>query len=120
HQLGAVMHTATIPDDGQRSMKMCLQVTQIAYDILAVNIRVVRQQIEVQGQPLTLGANADAADGRDAVAAIPSIQDRRLASRSPGTAHGRSQEEAGFIKENDMGVASLGFPDDARKLLGLP
>jgi hypothetical protein len=62
---------------------------------------------------------SDAADRRDALAAIPGSQNKRLAARRPGVADRRSQHETGFIKKNQVIIAGLSFTDNARKLTSL-
>ena len=64
--------------------------------------------------------SADAADRRDTLAAIPGIQNRRLAARRPSAADRRGQHETGFIEKNKVGIAGLSFTDNAWKRTRLP
>ena len=65
-------------------------------------------------------ANTGLSNGRDAVAAVPAVQHRRLTTRRQGPSHRWRQLEAGFIEENDMRPTSKGFAEDAREFVTQP
>jgi len=102
NHLGAIMHLAAIPDNGDRAGKMTLKLTQKADHILSMNIFIVRQQAKVQSPTFANGTNSDGTDGRDAISSIPAIVNGCLATRGQGSANGRSEHETRFIRENQM------------------
>ena len=57
----------------------------------------------VKAEALTAGADRETGNDRDAIAAVPVAQQRRVAARRPGTQHGGREHETGFVYEDEVG-----------------
>lgn len=109
-----VMNTPAVPQDGQRTAQLGFEPPQILHNVFAMHVSVVRQQIEIQIQAAVLGADRNAANRRDAVAAIPGVHGGGVAARRPGSTKRGGQHKAGFVEKNQVGVAQLSLVGDAR------
>jgi hypothetical protein len=69
----------------------------------------VGMEVDVQAEPLTLGAERDRGDGRDLVPAVSVSHERGLPPRRPRAAHVRDQQKARLVQEHQMGVQAPGF-----------
>jgi hypothetical protein len=64
---------------------------------------VVLIKIAVERASITLMTDSNPRNGRDAVMAIPMMDDRRLTHRAPCLSDRGNQQEARFVEENDVG-----------------
>src|SRR5580704_9785039 len=120
HQQRLVMDGAAVPHNGQRARQMLLEMLQECHDVLGMDRRVVGQQVEVEIQMADARADRDAADSPNAIAAIPTTEDRRLPTRRLRATNGGGQLEPGFIEENEVGLAYPGLAHDTREFISLP
>lgn len=91
-----------VPDDDHWSAQVAQQVSQEGTDLLMLDV--LGMEAPIEPQPLAPRAHRHAGDDRDLVAAIAMPDDRRLATRGPGPAHGRNQQEARLVDEDEMGA----------------
>jgi len=64
---------------------------------------VVMVPLVVEAEALTDGADRETGNDRDAIAAMPVAQQRRVAARRPGAEHGGREHETGFVYEDEVG-----------------
>jgi hypothetical protein len=77
------------------------QVAQEVADLRAPNV--VRVDLVVQVQPVTLGTDRQAGDDREAIVSVAVLDDWRLPAGRPSGADAGDQEEARFVREDDVG-----------------
>src|SRR5262245_3552469 len=117
HRLRAVVDVRSIPEDRHRPGQVPPQLLQECHRVLAVGVRVVGQQPEIQPQPSPLRAYGHGADRRDPVVAVPALQDRGLTPRGEGAADRRGEHEARLVEEDQVGLPASGSTDDAGQFL---
>ena len=67
-----------------------------------------RQAPEVQADPVVPGADRKCRNDRNPLALLVVVEDWGVPSHGPGAAHGRYQEEAAFVEEDNVGAQVLG------------
>ena len=105
HEATGVRRPA-VPQEVDVPAQMPEQVLQEAADLLLSDVLEVELEVEVEPPPLR--TDGDRRDGRDAIATIEVPDDRGLTDRRPGLGDCRSQEEARFIGEDDVGTQPRG------------
>lgn len=113
------MNVGPIPNHGERTQRL-LELAQESDDVRRLDRGIVGEQCEVEVEPGLLRTQRDTANGRQPVAAIPALQQRRVSLRSPGAPHRWRQHEAAFIEKNQVRVASAGSLDDAGEDIAFP
>src|ERR1700722_4132615 len=116
---GLAVNLVAVPDQ-RHPWQVTFEQPEEVDHLVAVEVLLVRQQLEVQPRPLLPGTQRDGTDRRDLVASVPTGQDRRLAPRRQRASHRRRQLEARFIEEDYVGVPLPRLPQDAREGLLLP
>lgn len=94
HQSRGVVDVDPVPDNAQWSLQLPDKKPKEVHDILGSCVPVVRQQLEVEAQPISPGADRDRADCRDPVVARPALLDRGLPPRRIGPADQGREHEA--------------------------
>jgi hypothetical protein len=105
--LFATVNSSTIPEQKDRSAQVLEQVFEKGAHIQSVKIPTSKLHIESQTFPL--GRHCKSTDGRDPVLFVEMIEDRGLSSGSPGPGDVRNEQEARFIKKDQMGPKSFRF-----------
>lgn len=90
-----------IPKNVDMAAQMSQQMAEKGTDLRVLDVLGV--QPVVQAQAMAPGADGNPRDDRDAIAPGAMAYDRRLPSRGPGVADARDQEEARFVREDDVG-----------------
>src|SRR5436190_21875965 len=119
YQLRLLVDTATVPHH-RETRQVLPQPLEELHHVLAVEVLLVRQQLEKQPRPLLPRAERDGADGRDLVTPVPAPQDRRLPTRSEGTTNGWCQLIARFVEEDQVSIALLRFGEEPGELVLAP
>ncbi len=100
------MDRSPIPEQDDGSLQMPEQVLQERSDIQAGEI--VTAQPKVERHPSPLGRHGQGTDRRHPILLIAVAHDRRAAFRGPGVRHVGDEQEARFIKEDEVGTTSRG------------
>ena len=88
-----------IPDQDHLAAIVIVQLPEQTDHVLCLDV--LRLKREIQRQAMPKRRDADEADHRESIVAIPGILLRRLPGRRPGAATHRLEHEAAFIQEND-------------------
>jgi len=105
-QEAAAVSRQPIPHNNDRSIQMPKQVTQEVEDLLLSN-GAVQVEVKVPSQSPTSRRDGQASDGRDMPMVSRTLtHDRRFSANRPSPPDQRSQQEACFINENQMGPLS--------------
>jgi len=102
----AAMDSAVVQQHDQMTTDLTQEMAQEDGHLFALNVVLVEQA--VQRATEAPGTDGDPGDRGDSVVAIPMMHDGGLSDRTPGLAHGRDQEEAGFVDKDDMGRQPCG------------
>jgi hypothetical protein len=105
--LFAAVNGSTIPKQENRSAQMLEEVLEKGAHIQAIKIPAAK--LSVKRQTFPLGRHGKSADSRNPVLFIEMVENRSLASGSPGPSHVRDQQEPRFIQKDQMGPKSLRF-----------
>ena len=97
NQLRPIMSVAPVPDYRHWSSKVPVQVSEELDHLLRSDVVIVGEQLEVQSQSLTFGADSDRADCRYPVTTVPTLVYRSLATRSKCAADCRSEHKPRFV-----------------------
>lgn len=102
----AAMDGAVVQDDEHVAADVAQQVAEEHDHGLALDVVVI--QVAVEGAVEPPGADGEARDGGDPIAALAMPDEGRLTDRTPRLAHRRNQEEAGFVDKDEMGCQPRG------------
>lgn len=102
----AAMNVAVVPHDDDRTAEMPQQIAEKRTGVRRAEI--LAMQLEIESVVAAAGAQREPGDDRNAIMFLPVVQDRRLAPGRPGAAHGRDQEEARLVDENEVGTQPRG------------
>jgi len=102
----AAMDGAIVQQHDQMTTDLTQELAQEDGHLFALNVVLVEQA--VQRAMEAPGADGDTGDRGDSVVAIPMMHDGGLSDRTPRLAHGRDQEEAGFVDKDDVGRQPCG------------
>jgi hypothetical protein len=97
----------TIPDHEQGPLEMAAQLLHKRKEIVAREV--LRAHGEIKAYTLLYGGNGDRTSHREAIVAIPTVMDGRVAPRRPRPADRGLEHEAGFIDENERASLTPGF-----------
>lgn len=97
---------AVVPDDDDGTSQMTQQGAQEVTRVRCPEILAMQLEIEPAAPPRR--TEREPRDDRHAIMCLPVAQDRRLAARRPGAAHGGDQEEARFVDEDEVGPQPRG------------
>jgi hypothetical protein len=100
------MQKQAIPQHDDGAAKMAQEVGEKRANIGLANVVMVPLVVEAEALPAR--ADRETGNHRDAVAAMPVAQERRLAARRPGPEHGGREHEAGFVYEDEVGPQPYG------------
>ncbi len=100
------MDRAPIPEQDDGSPQMPEQVLQERSDIQAGEIATTQPKVERHPSPL--GRHGQGTDRRHPILLRAVAHDRRAAFRGPGARHVGDEQEARFIKEDEVGTTSRG------------
>lgn len=103
----AVVDGGVVEQDDHVPTQVAQQVAEEGADLPVPDV--VEVEVEVKAEPLPDGAHRDAGDRRDLVAAVAVAMDRGLAARSPRLQNVGDQEEARFVREDEVGAQPRGF-----------
>jgi len=101
------MQEQAIPEHDHRAAKVAQQVGEKLADVGLADVVMV--PLVVEAEALTAGADRETGNDRDAIAAMPVAQQRRVAARRPGAQHGGREHETGFVYEDEVGPQPNGF-----------
>lgn len=101
-----LMRFAVVPQDDDGAGEMSEQVLEKAG--CGDRANVLGMTLEIEPAPPAQGAHRDAGDDRDAIVAVPVAEDRGLAARCPRPPHGRRDQEARFVDEDEVGAQPRG------------
>ena len=102
----ATMGISAVPQDEDVTRDLPEQLSQ---EVAGLKLSdVLRVELKVKVQALAAGRNRDPRDGGDPVASIEVMNRGRLAHGSPSAGDRRSQLEAGFVGEDEVGTQPLG------------
>jgi hypothetical protein len=96
------VNLAVVPDDDHGPAQVAQQVPKKVTHLCVLDVLGMEAPIEAHAPAPR--ADRDAGDDRDLVPSIAMPDDRRLAARRPGPPHGRNQQEARFVDEDEMGA----------------
>lgn len=82
--------------------KVPKQMTQKVADLGLPDV--LAMKLGIQSEPTTPRADRHGGNGRDPVVLVDIADQRRLATRRPGAADRRNQQESGFVEESEMGA----------------
>jgi hypothetical protein len=102
----AAMDGAVVQQHDQVTTDLTQEMAQEDGHLLALNVVLVK--LAVQRAMEAPGADSDPGDSGDSVVAIPMMHDGGLSDRTPRFAHGRDQEEPGFVDKQDVGRQPCG------------
>jgi len=105
--LFAAVNGSTVPEQEERSAQMLEQVLEKGAHIQSIKIATAKVSVKCQTFPP--GRHCKSADSRNPVLFIEMVENRSLASGSPGPRHVRDQQEPRFIQKDQMGPKSLRF-----------
>jgi hypothetical protein len=105
--LFATVNSPSVPEQKDRSAQVLEQVFEKGSHIQSVEVPAAKLRVERQAFPL--GRHCKSTDGRDSILFVEMIENRSLASGSPGPGYVRDQQEPRFIKKDQMGPKSLRF-----------
>lgn len=97
NQLRPIMSVAPVPDYRHWSSKVSVQVSEEFDHLLRSDVVIVGEQLEVQSQSLTFGADSDRADCRYPVTTVPAPVYGSLTTRSKRAANCRSEHKPRFV-----------------------
>lgn len=103
----AAVDRAVVPDQDHGTAEVSEQVAQEGADLRLSNV--VREEQEVQAIASPPRAHRNAGDRGDPIAALTMAKQRRFATRCPGSAHARNQDEARLVDEDEVGAQPRGF-----------
>lgn len=98
---GSAVQEQSVPDHDHGAAEMAEQVAQEGAHFPLPEVVMV--PLVVQAEALTDRADGETRDHRDAIAAIPVVQQRGLAARRPGPDHGGRKHDPRFVYEDDVG-----------------
>ncbi len=96
------VNLAVVPDDDHGPAQVAQQVPKKVTYLCVLDVLGMEAPIEAHAPAPR--ADRDAGDDRNLVPSIAMPDDRRLAARRPGPPHGRNQQEARFVDEDEMGA----------------
>jgi len=102
----AAMDRAVVQQHDQMTTDLTQEMPQEDGHLFALNVVFV--ELAVQRAMESPGADGDAGDSGDPVVGIPVMHDGGLSDRTPRLAHGRDQEEPGFVDKQDVGRQPCG------------
>ena len=102
----AAMDCAVVQQHDQMTTDLPQEMAQEGGDLFALNVVFV--ELAVQRAMESPGADGDTGDRGDSVVAIPMMHDGGLSDRTPRLAHGRDQQEPGFVDKQDVGRQPCG------------
>ncbi len=102
----STVDATVVPHDNDVASEVSKKVPKKDADFVLLDV--LGMQVEVQPEAATVRTDRHRGNGRDAIATVVMPEDRCLASRCPGAAHARDQEEACFIEEDDVGTQPRG------------
>ena len=100
NRFGTIVNPAAIPDDRKRSSQLSPQHVQKTNHIFGEDVFVVGQEVEVEPESAPVRADRDRADGRNPVASIPAIMNRRPPARGKGATNRGREHKARFVEKN--------------------
>jgi len=103
----ALVDAPVVPHEDDRSSEMAKQMSKEGADLGVLDVLGVEAVVEAE--PSATGAHGDTGNDRDPIAPLPVVEKGRLASRRPGLAHTRNQEEARLVDEDEVGTQPRGF-----------
>lgn len=103
----ALVRFTVVPEDKQVATKVPKQVTQKVADLGLPDV--LAMKLGIQPEPAAPWADRHGGNGRDPVVLVDVPNYRRLATRPPGTANRRDQQEPGFVEESEMGAQPRRF-----------
>jgi len=106
NRLRFVVDMTPVPDDGQRSWDISMQMPQEADYVAGMGVFIIRQQYEVKTTPFSFRADRDGADGRYPVAPVPASEGGSLSPGRKRPPNRGPQHKARFVLE-DEGRAPL-------------
>lgn len=105
HRL-APMRVEIIQKNDQRAGDLAQEMTEECGHFFPLDVLLI--QMTVQRASKALMTDGNPGNGRDAVMAITMTDERRAPDRTPRFPHGRDQEEARFVEEDNMGCQPRG------------
>lgn len=108
NRLRFVVDVTSVPDDGQRSWNMSMQMLQEVDDVAGMGVFIVREQREVESSPFSFRTDGDGADGRYPVAPVPTSEDGSLSPWSKSPPNRGSQHKARFVLEDEGRIPLFG------------
>ena len=102
----AAVNTSVVPDDDDVPPEVTQKVAEKIGNIAAENVLLMKTG--VQTKPSALWADRQGGNDRDTVVTIPVMDYRCPSARCPRLAHGRNQQEARLIYEDDVRAQPLG------------
>lgn len=100
------MNGAVVQQHDQMPTDLPQELAQEGGDLFALDVVFVK--LAVQRAMESPGTDGDTRNGGDSVVAIPMMHDGGLSDRAPRFAHGRDQEEPGFVDKQDVGRQPCG------------
>lgn len=95
---GRAVGPQAVPDQDHLPTMMPMQLAEKPDQVVARHV--LRKHLEVQRQAAPERRDADQANHRETIPAIPGMMDRRLPGGGPGATPQRLEHEAAFIHEN--------------------
>jgi len=102
----AAMDCAVVQQHDQMTTDLTQEMPQEDGHLFTLDVVLV--ELAVQRAMESPGTDGDAGDSRDPVVGIPVMHDGGLSDRTPRLAHGRDQEEPGFVDKQDVGRQPCG------------
>ena len=98
----SLVDLAVVPEQDHVAGQVPQQVPQKGADFRATDVHPM--ELVVEGDPMALGTHRQRGDQRHFAMLIAVSRDRRLAAGRPGAANGAHQEEARFVKKDEVGA----------------
>ena len=102
----ATMNSAVVQQHDEMTTDLPQEMAQEGGYFFALNVVFV--ELAVQRAMEAPRTDSDAGDSGDSVVAIPVMHDGGLSDRAPRLAHGRNQQEPGFVDKQDVGRQPCG------------
>ena len=103
----ALVDAGVVPEQNHVAAKVVQQVFEKRAHLVVPDV--VGVALEVEADVPALGRDRDSGDDRDSISSIAMAHDGGLASRRPGLAQHRDQEEPRLVDEDDVGAQPCGF-----------
>lgn len=97
----ALVGLEAVPDEHDGGAQLALQMLEEIHGALGVDVG-IRMQPKVQSESVAGGCDAKGCDGRHLLVTAPALsQQWSLPAQTPGAAHQRGHEHAGFVQKDD-------------------